>query len=170
MNKNLQAHFKAQEESAKPTHCKCTQCSKACTISPCMPTPGQAMVLSNKYPGKFGWTLWLDTFTGKLREVVAPIGLPWQLKLDSGDEITVQRCPFYTEDGLCAIHSEKPLEGRLMHHSQVGGGTWLRKKFIKDHWNTTKGKQVLDAFGANTIEAIQFKAEQQQAINEQLKR
>jgi hypothetical protein len=86
------------------SECSCELCQSCCVSSPCFGTPSDIMNLVNKgYKDKLFPTIWVNPFNKNVHQTIAP-----KARADGS-------CIFFN-NGLCDIHSLKPVEGKIINH------------------------------------------------------
>jgi len=96
----------------KPVSCKCNDCKKQCTVSPCLGTPDDIeKIIDAGYGDKVFPTDWAAGILMRVTEDIVPM---FQLEYD----VQKGHCVLF-ENGLCKLHDLglKPTEGKLSHHS-----------------------------------------------------
>ena len=120
----------------KEVSCNCAICKNMCANSTCLPTPDEARKLIDAgYATRLATYKFYPLDDGPRFLGPAPLGK--HMSEDLKD--TQSRCTFYTDEGLCELHSLglKPLEGRIAHHDRpwqpirlVAMGSWKNKQFF----------------------------------------
>ncbi len=139
-------HKIIRKTGKKPVQCKCQDCKKQCSVSPCLGTPSDIeKIIDAGHGDKIFLTHWA---AGILLRATKDI-----VRMYQANNIPNHGCVFF-KDGLCELHEKglKPTEGRLSHHSQQMHNLEPRKSI---GWNVAK--TWLDPENAPTISRIQKK-------------
>ena len=129
----------------KPIVCKCKDCKKQCTTSPCLGTPEDIeKIIDAGYVTSIRATDWAAGVLMGVTPDVIEMFQPQQK--ESG-------CTFF-KDGLCELHSKglKPTEGKLSHHTIKTDNLNANKSLS---WNVAK--EWLNPENIDTIKRIEEK-------------
>ena len=116
--------------------CSCYVCQGMCRRS-CWPLPEEAdRLMDLGYARRMMYDWWVRD-DGDIPIIVpALVGCEGE----RAPSWPLGTCTFLTDDGLCAIHEDKPYEGRVAHHDNAASEN---HKHVAQAWDTEYGRQVV---------------------------
>lgn len=139
-------------ESMQPVECSCNTCQDMCRSHPCSGTPSDIEKLMDM--GLID-RLALDRFEveeddpwlpGYRRWRVIKAILPAVVGNEFGSNPLHGQCTFLGDDGLCQIHADKPIVGKLASCSRTMEEGRNIHEVVIDTWDTPEGKRVRQRF------------------------
>lgn len=126
--------------------CQCSLCRGMCQNRPCWGTPFE---IEKIIDAGFGPRLYLDWWAGGFdsnKDLYMPqpamVGREGDYAPDSW--YPQGQCTFLTSEGLCEIHSLKPVEGVVARHDNIQEvGKAELHKLTAQCWDSEKGREVL---------------------------
>lgn len=125
--------------------CSCKACQKMCTHSPCLATPDDVLKLIELgHKNKLSLTLWAtaNVVTQGKYPIVEMVQLKGEL---NGIARGTRTCVMF-DNGKCSIHTNKPLGGKLAHHSNTFDEVISREVKIANLWLKEKGRKIVENF------------------------
>ena len=127
--------------------CSCATCQDMCRRRPCWPSPKEAQALINKgYGARLMYDYWVgDGYDGGDIKLLSPA-----IVGSEGGRAPFWpegQCTFFTEAGLCELHSLglKPIEGRAA--SCKGTADNLHRD-VAELWNHPEARSVVERWEA----------------------
>jgi Fe-S-cluster containining protein len=122
--------------------CSCNECKAMCK-RPCWPTPSEALRIMD---AGYAERLMLDYWVASPNDIYIISPAEKGREMANASFVPIGGCAMQDPTtGLCAIHSIKPIEGRVAHHSTAerqNGKVNIHKE-VAMLWDSEEGRKVI---------------------------